>query len=114
MTSVSQKLPSIGGTFAITYDRAVIRAMAPGAFTRLRARVRSGSFDRALIAGADPASRPELAARAAALNSRRNRAAPEPVSYSAQPAAHPQPAVAPDAGRGLSRATRRRRAASRG
>ncbi len=46
----------------------------PGRLARLTARVRAHSLDRELIAGADPAGSPQLAARAAQLTSARTRA----------------------------------------
>lgn len=45
----------------------------PSRATRLIARIRHRSLDRELIAGAEPASSPQLAARAARLASRRER-----------------------------------------
>jgi hypothetical protein len=48
-------------------------AAAPGRRAKLAARLRSGTLDRALIAGADPARSGALAARAALLTSRRCR-----------------------------------------
>ena len=46
----------------------------PGPRARLLARLRAGSLDRELLAGADPAGSPQLAARALALTSPRSRA----------------------------------------
>jgi hypothetical protein len=46
------------------------RALHPSFPARLAARLLAGRLDRALIEGADPASRPRLAARAALLNTR--------------------------------------------
>src|SRR5262249_27412303 len=57
------------------FERAAERALDPGPLARARARVRGISLDRALIAGADPAGRPELAARAPLLSSPRSRPA---------------------------------------
>ncbi len=59
--------------FAATYDRVADRMIEPSRFTRLGARIRSHALDRALIAGADPADSPQLAARAGTLTSRANR-----------------------------------------
>jgi hypothetical protein len=50
------------------------RALDPPRSARLAARVLGGRLDRALIAGADPASSPRLAARAARLTTRSTRA----------------------------------------
>jgi hypothetical protein len=61
-------------SFSTTYDRLASHALKPGRAARLTARVRAGALDRALIAGADPASCPQLAARATSLTSRRFRA----------------------------------------
>jgi hypothetical protein len=47
--------------------------LAPGLSARLSARAQRGRLDRALRDGADPAASPRLAARAAALASRRSR-----------------------------------------
>jgi hypothetical protein len=55
------------------FELATERALDPGVLARTRARLLGGALDRALIAGADPTSRPELAARAALLNSSRSR-----------------------------------------
>jgi hypothetical protein len=49
------------------------RSAEPGRIARASARVRGGSLDRALSAGADPRRSPQLAARAAILTSRRTR-----------------------------------------
>ena len=63
-----------GDSCSTLYERrAAGRALAPGWVARLGARVRSGSLNRALIAGADPAGSPLLAARAAWLTSPRTR-----------------------------------------
>jgi hypothetical protein len=51
------------------------RLLEPRAFSRLSARVLSGRLDRALLDGADPATSPRLAARAAQLSSPGTRAA---------------------------------------
>jgi hypothetical protein len=61
-------------SFSTTYDRVASQALTPGLAARLTARVRAGSLDRALIAGADPAGSPQLAARATSLTSARFRA----------------------------------------
>jgi hypothetical protein len=50
-------------------DGGTLRTLTPGLCVRFGARVRAGSLDRALIAGADPASSTLLAARAVALSS---------------------------------------------
>lgn len=72
---LSQKIASASGeSYATIYDRIAGQAFTPGHIARLIARLRSGSLDRALIAGADPASSPQLAARAARLTSPRPRA----------------------------------------
>jgi hypothetical protein len=63
------------GRFERSYGRLVERTLEPGLLARLMARVLSGSLDRALIAGCDPAGSPRLAARAAALTELRSRAA---------------------------------------
>ncbi|HWX96978.1 MAG TPA: hypothetical protein VNZ01_09000 [Solirubrobacteraceae bacterium] len=60
--------------FDPTYGRIARQALEPGHVPTLFARVRSGQLDRALIAGSNPARSPQLAARAAALTSRRSRA----------------------------------------
>jgi hypothetical protein len=52
-----------------------VELLCPGAAVRLLARLRSRSLDGALIGGADPASSPQLAARAVMLGSRRHRRA---------------------------------------
>ncbi len=62
-------------SFSTRYERSVGRALGPGWLARLAARVRSGSLDDALIAGADPAGSRQLAARAMMLTSPRFRAA---------------------------------------
>jgi hypothetical protein len=54
-------------------ELATERSLDPSRLARTRARLRGGSLDRALIAGADPTSRPELAARTALLASARSR-----------------------------------------
>jgi hypothetical protein len=58
---------------AAVYDRRAGRAFEPGLAARAVARVRWRSLDRELIAGADPGSSPQLAARAARLTGRRTR-----------------------------------------
>jgi hypothetical protein len=50
------------------------RTLHPGALARLEARLRAGVLDQAIAAGADPASLPAMAHRAAMLTSRRVRA----------------------------------------
>jgi hypothetical protein len=57
-----------------SYDRLARSRLAPGPLPRVLARVRSGPLDRMLIAGHDPASSRQLAARACTLTSRRHRA----------------------------------------
>jgi len=56
-----------------SFELAAERTLAPGPLARARARLRAGALDRALVAGADPARRTDLAARAARLGSRRSR-----------------------------------------
>lgn len=71
---VPQNVESAAGeSFSSLYDRVLDRALAPSLRARFAARARSGSLDRALIAGADPADAPQLAARAAMLTSRLSR-----------------------------------------
>src|SRR2546430_1931839 len=50
------------------------RALRPPRGARIAARIFAGRLDRALIAGADPATSPRLAARAAMLTARASRA----------------------------------------
>lgn len=72
---LSQKTASVGGeSFTVGYERRVVRSLGPSPLTRVTARMRSQSLDRALIAGADPSSSALLAARAAQLTSARTRA----------------------------------------
>jgi hypothetical protein len=72
---VPQKMGLVGESCSTFYDRrAAGSAFAAGRVARLAARVRSGSLNRALIAGTDPAGSPRLAARAAWLTSPRARA----------------------------------------
>ncbi len=72
---LSQKIGSVDGeSFTVGYERRVVHALGPGPLARVTARVRSQSLDRALIAGADPASSALLAARAAQLTSAHTRA----------------------------------------
>jgi hypothetical protein len=59
--------------FPSRYDRLARRALGPGRLVRLLAQARSGSLDRALIAGFDPAGSRLLAARALMLSSSRSR-----------------------------------------
>ena len=61
----------VDGTVA--YDRLTTSTLVPGRAARLIARLRQYSLDRELIAGADPASSTQLAARAARLASTRER-----------------------------------------
>jgi hypothetical protein len=69
-----QKVESVSSEgFSTAYDRAAGEAMTPGQLARLAARMRSGALDRALIAGADPASSAQLGARVASLTSPRFR-----------------------------------------
>ncbi len=60
--------------FLSEYERQIGRTFRPDRLTRLQARMRGRSLDRALIAGADPAGSRALAARAAHLTSQRSRA----------------------------------------
>jgi hypothetical protein len=60
--------------FVLGYDRAARRVLQPGRLARAAARVRGISLDRALADGGDPASSPQLAARAALLTSPQSRA----------------------------------------
>ena len=70
-----QKIGSAGSeSFSTTYDRRANHALKPGRAARMTARMRAGALDRALIAGADPASSTQLAARATSLTSPRFRA----------------------------------------
>jgi hypothetical protein len=55
---------------AAVHDRHVERAFAPGLVARASACLRWRALDRELIAGADPALCPQLAARAARLTAR--------------------------------------------
>jgi len=73
MLAHNVRLPS-GASFWTRYERVVARALAPGSVARFAARLRCGSLDRALIAGADPTGSPQLAARTAILTSPRTRA----------------------------------------
>ena len=71
---VVEMLPQKGGSatsvsYPATYNRVVAHTLDPGRIARLLARTRSGALDRALIAGADPASSPQLAARTTILTS---------------------------------------------
>jgi hypothetical protein len=50
-----------------------MRAFEPGWLSRVGARIRSRSLDSELVAGADPAASPQLAARAARLTARSTR-----------------------------------------
>jgi hypothetical protein len=76
MTIVSQSAPA-SSRRAMTSRRrrapGVEQLLAPHVLARLGARIRAGALDRALIAGARPDDSPQLAARAAALTSRRHR-----------------------------------------
>ncbi len=60
-------------SFAYGYRRASERALEPGRIARALARARASALNATLIAGADPASSPQLAARALQLTSRRTR-----------------------------------------
>jgi hypothetical protein len=60
-------------SFWSDHDLVAARTLEPGRVARLLARVRAGSLDDALIAGADPADSRQLAARAFELTSRRFR-----------------------------------------
>jgi hypothetical protein len=53
--------------------RTLERTMQPGALARLEARLRAVALDQAIAAGADPASSPARARRAASLTSPRTR-----------------------------------------
>src|SRR5271170_3692378 len=73
---LSQKIGAVDGeSFSIGYERRVVRSLGPSPFARMAARMRSQALDRALIAGEDPSSSQQLAARAAYLTSPRTRAA---------------------------------------
>src|SRR5918911_2150755 len=61
--------------FAASFDRVAERTIEPGWAARVGARLRADALDRALMAGADPAASPQLAARAGWLTSRRTRTA---------------------------------------
>jgi hypothetical protein len=79
ITEVSTMLPqqtTQAANEASSIDRAHPsgRLMLPSRHARLRARLRAGALERALIAGADPSDSPQLAARAAQLTSPRTRA----------------------------------------
>lgn len=72
---LSQEIGTVGGeSFSISYKRLLGRTLGPGWLARLAAHIHSQSLDRALIAGADPAGSPQLAARAAQLTTSRTRA----------------------------------------
>jgi hypothetical protein len=60
--------------FTEVFDRRVVEAFAPGWPARVGARLRARALDRALIAGADPASSRQLAARVGQLTARASRA----------------------------------------
>jgi hypothetical protein len=62
-----------GEGHTVVYDRFTTSTLSPGRAARLLARLRHYTLDRELIAGADPASSPQLAARAARLASTRER-----------------------------------------
>lgn len=70
-----QQSPTIANDedHTVAYDRLTTRALQPSRAARLIARLRHASLDRELIAGADPASSPQLAARAARLALTRER-----------------------------------------
>jgi hypothetical protein len=73
---LQQEIAIIGGeSFSIGYERHLARTLDVGRLACLMARARSHSLDRALSAGADPATSPQLAARAAQLTSSGTRAA---------------------------------------
>jgi hypothetical protein len=61
-------------SFAVKYDRLAAQTIEPNWPARAMARLRAHRLDRELIAGADPAQSPELAARAGWLTSSDNRA----------------------------------------
>jgi hypothetical protein len=61
-------------SFDALLDRAADRTIEPNLVTRTAARIRARALDRQLIAGADPAGSPELAARAGRLTSPEHRA----------------------------------------
>jgi hypothetical protein len=72
---VSQKIAHIGiEDPPFGFDRAATRTLDPSPLARLVARLRACALERALIAGADPAGSPQMAARAAQLTSPRTRA----------------------------------------
>ncbi|HEY3727284.1 MAG TPA: hypothetical protein VGL51_08935 [Solirubrobacteraceae bacterium] len=60
-------------SFAGSFDSVAERAIEPSPLARLTARLRAGRLDRQLIAGADPARSPQLAARACRLTSTSHR-----------------------------------------
>jgi hypothetical protein len=72
---VANDFPADGDEdFRSSHDRLSHRNVGPDRLARLLARARFGSLDKALIAGADPAASPQLAARAARLTEPRYRA----------------------------------------
>jgi hypothetical protein len=75
--SVSQQTRAIATSAPVELRGAAAagRLLEPNASARLLARVFAGRLDRALIDGADPASSPRLAARAAQLSSASTRRA---------------------------------------
>jgi hypothetical protein len=74
-TMLTQGLDTVANEpFVSEYERQIGRIFSPDRLTRLHARMRGRSLDRALIAGADPAGSRQLAARAAHLTSQRSRA----------------------------------------
>jgi hypothetical protein len=72
---VSQRIALHGVSSNPLNGRRRRSSLRPGPLTRLLARLRAGSLDRALAAGADPAASGQLAARASILTSRRFRRA---------------------------------------
>jgi hypothetical protein len=61
--------------FDQAFNRLASERLSPGILARLIARIRWSSLDKKLVNSADAASSPSLAARSAALTSRRERAA---------------------------------------
>ncbi len=72
--TISQQLERAGSARSRSARTPHERPARPGRLARVAAHARAGSLDRALIAGADPARSPQLAARAALLTAPRTRA----------------------------------------
>jgi hypothetical protein len=70
---LAQRPQAVLESYAAFYDRLTASRLGPDLAARLVARVRWSSLDRQLVAGADPTGSPQLAARAAALASPRER-----------------------------------------